>query len=1070
MKRAGYIFAWSLIFWLGSVGQVTAGPDDYACDTVIYGGSTAAVNPNVLIILDTSLSMNDEVEVTASGGHGDDVERRAKIEIAKDVIDDTVKTASGVNLGLMQFHYNKNASREEDVAKGGEFVSFSGYTATIKDMAADYNPPKTNREKLREIIPEITAQGFTPLAESLYEAGRYFRGETSAFQKNVSHTSPIQATCQTNYVVLISDGMSRHDRHPVLAREIGDQDGDGYEPGGDSDKDYGSDNNNDPERLGSDYLDDVAKWLYDNDHSDLEGLQNVVTYTVGFGEVGADSGAVKLLNETIAKGTGGALNQAYFAMDLPDLNRVLQTIFAEIKKVNTSFAAPVIPASPQNRFASGERVYFGLFQPSENGRWKGNLKKYGINADGQILDKDLEEATDENGRIKEKATSFWSSTIDGDKVPAGGAGAILLERDFSSNHPEDGRRRIYSNLVYNSDLTHAFNALSIDNDSSLTAARLGVPGSERDKIINFVHGFDAYDDDADDDTFDKRSWILGDILHAAPVTVHYDDYAFTAENEADPAINKSVIFVAGNDGQLHAFRDADGKELWSFIPDVLLPDLESLRDGQHTYYVDMAPSVFIFDPGGNGPSDPGDQVILIFGLRRGAGKDTLRKNQVRGAYYALDVTTADAPKLLWRLLPGDVTGFEELGEAWSAPTFARMRVQENGIAKDMMVAVFGAGYDNNEDLRFGDTQGFPKTRNGTDTTLATNDAGHETSADNGAQHNPRGRGLFALKVGEFSFDSGPIFTPAWSVRKVWGYSNAENAAMSFGIPSEVAALDLNHDGYVDRFYVGDTGGQLWRVDAGSSNPEKWSVDLLFQADAGTHREKGRKFFYRPSVTVERNGQPMIFIGSGDRAHPLNEAVVDRLYAVKDPVGPLWDAATPLNEEDLADVTENTLQGEDAEAVQAKLSDLYSSHGWFIKLDQNSGEKALASPLVYNKAAYFTTFTPNVLDGNDPCETGNLGTARVYAVDYRSGEAVLNYDPRNDDNAEAITNIRALDNAGNVLRRPDRARAIGSGIPSEVKVFITETGEAKVMTASDGGIQMEDALPGGGVHPLYWLQR
>ena len=36
--------------------------------------------------------------------------------------------------------------------------------------------------------------------------------------------------------------------------------------------------------------------------------------------------------------------------------------------------------------------------------------------------------------------------------------------------------------------------------------------------------------------------------------------------------------------------------------------------------------------------------------------------------------------------------------------------------------------------------------------------------------------------------------------------------MLFPIPSDVATLDANYDGVVDRILVGDTGGQLWRID------------------------------------------------------------------------------------------------------------------------------------------------------------------------------------------------------------------------------------------------------------------
>ncbi len=997
-------------------------------------------------------------------GDEENIEYKTKIEIAKEVIEQLVTTTAGVNFGLMKFN-------SED---GGAFVTDNGYTTTVEDLSESFSADLTNRDAFLRTLNTIEADGWTPLAESLYESARYFRGEQSAFTPGLSYTSPITASCQANYVILITDGMSRHDRHSVL-ESIGDQDGDGFEPAEDPDKNYGS--YRDSDVRGSDYLDDVAAYLFDNDHSDAyDGIQNVVTYAIGFGEVGADAGAVKLLNETISNGTGGARTQAWLAMGLPDLSDALRSILAEIKKVNTAFAAPVVPSAPQNRFSGGKRIYFGLFQPTGDGRWHGNLKKYGIDEDGRILQyDDTTEAVDDEGRFLENARSFWSSTTDGDKVAGGGTGGILLERDFSSADAYAGKRRIYSNLTDQRELSFSVNHFALENDQ-LTAQRLGVAEQVRDLLIDFIHGYDRYDDDRDGDTGEKRSWILGDILHAAPTVVHYDDYEFTTGNEADPTINKSVVYVAANDGQLHAFRDADGKELWSFIPDILLPSLKALRDGHHTYFVDMAPSVFIFDPDKDGPSDSGDKVILLFGLRRGGGEDALLENQVRGAYYALDVSVPEAPRMLWKLTREN-SGFEEMGETWSQPSLVRMRIAEDLAVRDLVLAVFGAGYDNNEDLRFGNTQGFPAVEDSTDTTLPTNDAGYVTSSDGGSQHNPRGRGLFAVKVGAYGSNSaGSFFTPAETVEKIWSYTFADDEEMTFGIPSEVAALDINHDGYVDRFYVGDTGGYLWRVSAPGTNPGDWRVDRIFDANMDADglyaADVGRKFFHRPSVTVERNGRATIFIGSGDQAHPLNEGVVDRLYAIKDPVPavPQEDHTYTLNESDLMDVTANMLQEDDPdESVSDILSALYQKDGWFIRLNENDGEKVLSSPLVFNRVAYYTTFASEAPVADDPCDTGNLGVSRVYAVNYLTGEAVFNYDPANDDE-ETENNDRALNSAGEVLRRSDRVKTLGSGIPTGARVLIPENGEAQVVIGTDGGIQVEETLPGGGVIPLYWMQR
>lgn len=60
--------------------------------------------------------------------------------------------------------------------------------------------------------------------------------------------------------------------------------------------------------------------------------------------------------------------------------------------------------------------------------------------------------------------------------------------------------------------------------------------------------------------------------------------------------------------------------------------------------------------------------------------------------YALDVTDADAtpdPRLLWRIKGGSTSGFDDLGQTWSSPTLAQIKI--NG--KAVPVLIFGGGYD-----------------------------------------------------------------------------------------------------------------------------------------------------------------------------------------------------------------------------------------------------------------------------------------------------------------------------------------------------------------------------------------
>jgi len=230
-------------------------------------------------------------------------------------------------------------------------------------------------------------------------------------------------------------------------------------------------------------------------------------------------------------------------------------------------------------------------------------------------------------------------------------------------------------------------------------------------------------------------------------------------------------------------------------------------------------------------------------------------------------------------------------------------------------------------------------------------------------------------------------------------------------------------------------------------------------------------FYKPIATLEtaktvasRGNDATIFIGSGDREHPLNTAVTDRIYAVRDK-----GQTTTKYESDLTDVTTNALQSATAttSAVTTLLNSLSSSYGWYIQLE-NDGEKVLAQPALTNKVAYFTTFAPGASASTDPCKPSNMGTSRLYVLDYKTGEAVMNYDTTND--STTVTNKRAK-SGSTVLQKSDRNTVLGTGIASGAIIIGN-----KVLVGAEGGVIATDTKTGsagssgGRIINLYWGQK
>ncbi len=979
-----------------------------------------------------------------------------KMEVASRVVRNLIQSTTGVKFGMLNF-------KPDGLNEGGNFWTYGGYTTTIKDMDAIYSGTTTNREKLIDAVSDVEDDVLndsngtaTPLAETLFEAMRYFSGGASAFNSG-TYTSPIEAACQQNYIVFVTDGMSTRDRNTVLETicSSGDCNGDGIEPTNDTGI-YGT---------GSDFLDDVAKYTYDNDLSTaFTGTQNVKTFTVGFGDVGANALAVDLLQRAGDLGGG----EAFLSSDEQELAAALTQILASIFETNSSFVAPVVPVSPENRTFSGGRVYLGFFKPKGGEAfWLGNLKKYGVDDDGAVVDKNgvvatyidndddgIDDFTGDtlatgasNGAFRSTAISHWTATADAGNVDSGGVGKVLLDRDFSTTP-----RKLYTYTGTSTTLTDASNAFTTGN-AAVTTALLGVStAADRTNLINYVHGLDAYDDDGDTNTTEKREWILGDILHSKPLVVGYATYAFSTANEANCSMNKTLVYAGANDGMLHAFRDCDGSEAWTFIPQDVLPNLQYLSGATHTYFVDGSPTVYRYDADNDGNIEPagGDKVILLIGQRRGGGY-----------YYALDVSDPDVPTYFWRLgattsPSGTNTDYSEMGQTWSDIDLAKIKV--GSYAKQ--VAIIGAGYDNfNEDGRFGSTTSYPGVA------PSSTGSGNVTSTAAGSAVSPKGRGVYVIEIATVSDASGNPTAPSFtnSGWKVWGYRYADNSNLRYSIPSAVAAVDTNYNGYIDRFYVGDAGGRMWAFDIGSTSTASWTARWIFSAfDVNTPAgNRGRKIFYPPSVVFEVGYSNLAF-GTGDREHPLNTAVVDRLYSLKDKGQTTVIRET--NTDELVDVTDDLLQeSADQTVVDNLLDDLNDQYGWYIRLE-NTGEKVLAPPLTFF-FSYYTTYSPDS-SGSDPCDINVLGTGRLYVVNYKNGNSVYNYDSDND----VLVGTTVANDDGSATAfygKDDRVQTLGSGIPSGVVPIIPPDGEVQLLVGVGGGLPQPPPPDKDISIPLYW---
>lgn len=396
------------------------------------------------------------------------------------------------------------------------------------------------------------------------------------------------------------------------------------------------------------------------------------------------------------------------------------------------------------------------------------------------------------------------------------------------------------------------------------------------------------------------------------VTVIYDP---------DVQRRREVVFKPGADGVLHAVDIRSGGELWTYTPAGI--DITHLADGLMTDVRALR-----FDADSNGSIDPaaGDKVWLYFGMRRG-GRN----------YYALDVTDSLHPQLLWKIGPAELPG---VGETWSTPTLARVRVGGAAQNGEHFVLFLGGGYD-------------------------------EASA--------LGNRIFMVDAA-----SGELLWYA-------GGADLPLPQMMESIPARIAVLDTDGDGFADRLYAADLGGRVWRFDVWNGNPRSQLVTGgVLAALAGTAPADMRRFFNAPDVALvqRRSSAPYynLALGSGNRAQPFELLTQDRFYSLRDSdpfakwAQSAYDARVPITDADLPDVVA-------PESVVGWKLELRLNGGW-------SGEKVLAEALTIDGVVLFPSYRPI-------SEAACSGENRIYALNLSQGSPALDF---NDDHAITSADI------------------------------------------------------------------
>lgn len=899
---------------------------------------------------------------------------QTRLSSAKAVATSVVTSNSNLRIGLARF----NTPGSPDQGPGGRVIENCGASTSALTTA----------------INALTASTNTPIAETYYEITRYFRGMSSYWNSGVTYTSPIQYRCQKNFVIVITDGFPTWDsvfptNDPqdvaITSAALPNWDGlapasaaadfpnfpaysDGFQPSGTQ-----------ATEGFSLYLDDLAKFGFDIDlrtgGTDATGAsfdetgrfkqQNLVTYTIG----------LTVNNQMMADAARYGDGTYYQANDEAQLTAALQAAFADID-ARTSSASAV--ATNSTRLSSETFIFQARFTTTN---WAGELLAYPILSDGSV------------------GTVGWNAA---QTIPAASSRSIFTY-DPTASAGSRGR-------------TFEWASLNATQQAALNRNVAGVTDTLGAQRLAYVRGSRA-DEAPAGAAFRARSvaTVLGDIVNSDPVYVAAQDYGFDqlpgAEGSSYRAFRDSkanrepMVYVAANDGMLHAFQAKDGAEVFAYVPDPVLGQLRFLADttfnASHRLLNDGSPRVLDARIGGVW------RTILIGSLGGGG----------RGI-YALDVTNPGSfgtSDILWEFTDAQDSA---MGVAIPQPTIARLN---NG----QWAAIVANGYNSS-----GEKAQLFILNLATGAVIRRIDTGVAT--DNGLS-SPIPVDVDGDRIADYVY-AGDLKGNLWKFDLTSG--NSADWAVAFtdggGSPAPLwtacssdPCTSSNRQPITARPEVGINPPQGFMVYFGTGR--------YFAVGDNNAATGGSNSFYairdrndKQTASPERP--------SGLRSKLVEQELIAELTAVeftKD-LGTLSTSDDVTFEQDIRVTTRKSIADAD--------------DGWFFDLP-TTGERQVSTPILRNGRIIFTTLIPS----GDACSAG--GTSWLMEMDALSGGR-LSFSPfdLNEDGEFNVQDFITVTIDGEEVQVPASGIRSTEGIIKTPAIIVLDRDrETKKASGSSGGI-------------------
>jgi type IV pilus assembly protein PilY1 len=429
--------------------------------------------------------------------------------------------------------------------------------------------------------------------------------------------------------------------------------------------------------------------------------------------------------------------------------------------------------------------------------------------------------------------------------------------------------------------------------------------------------------------------VLGDIASSKPAYVRDPRRSYTttgySQYKADQATRPATVYVAANDGMLHAFNAVTGEERWAYVPRITmkkLPVQASLTYGtNHQYTTDGSPEVS--DVQINGVW----KTVLVAGLNGGG----------RG-FYAVDVTNPLVPVALWETCADAAicTGSNnepEIGLSFGNPVMGMWKPSSAAAAK--WVVFVTSGYNNvtgSDGVTGGTGKGWLMVLD-----MAT--------------------GAVLTKV---STDSGDAATPSGLAR--------------------ITGISANPitDPLITYIYGGDNLGQMWRFDLTSGG----TPIVVRMGNAGSLQP----ITTRPDVTLcavtstdaggitSTTNKTVVAYGTGRLLDVSDVANTDvqGVYVVRDNPAGISGTMTPaqwratMAKENLSKATS---AAGDVMSISGPEVNLTTQQGWFTDFDRTVGERVNLDVKIVSGMLNVVTTIPSA---SSACSVG--GSSNLYTFD------------------------------------------------------------------------------------------